>query len=216
MKCQYAFVNCRRGSYTSLRACTSVKGSVSHPGFSGTLRAHGILLGVLQKSGTLNVEPFCSASIFCRKSHILHTYLGAEVWRLVSSAWHVSCGHHSAAKPLQDKCLCLRPHCDTALQKLCGAVGWLMRYIPLMWQISSWTGSFSSSPTGKVVGINGRTVVWPGVSILVALWKSVRCTLSLKVSWRKSRTSFAVCGLAPSHINDCVCIGIPVAGSCTM
>ena len=87
---------------------------------------------------------------------------------------------------------------------------WALRWATfsgLLWNTFSFKNPHKKKSHRLISGLRG------GHNLPPTRRSGNRCDVprKLNVSYRKSRTTFAVCGRAPSCMNHCVCIGRPVA-----
>ena len=77
----------------------------------------------------------------------------------------------------------------------------------LLWNTFSFKNPHKKKLHGLISGL------WGGHNLPPSWHSGNQCDITqrLNISYRKSRTTFAMCGWAPSCMNHCVCIGRPFA-----
>ena len=144
-----------------------------------------------------------------------HLTSGTELilkgWKIVPNEEHVQCDHRFASHPLANKPLYSSQLFNTSLQKARSTTSlWALSctiFSGLLWNTFSFKNPHKKKLHGLISGL------WGGHNLPPSWRSGNRCDITqrLNVSYRKSRTTFAVCGWAPSCMNDCVCIGGLVA-----
>lgn len=135
---------------------------------------------------------------FLEKCYILHIRCSTEVWRIVSSARCLQCGHHAAETSSMTACafaITLEHDVSRIVRQ-----SWTFGSLSSNYLLGFLTNSFSFT---KVA------VKWPGMSTLVALWNAVRHYCVAEHFMKEIVDHIDLRGLALSCIDHCICFGVP-------